>query len=196
MNTKTLATTIFIATITIVLNPAITGMYVPYPLAPFLLYQIWEIPIVVAFLLIGPKYGVSISILNTAVLLAIFPGASPTGPVYNFAACLSMLTGMYVAYKLTAKIQKTENSTFQYGTKAIAFSTALGIVFRVGIMSLFNYALLRYPPPIGYSYLEGAIIAFLPLAGFFNATLALYTIPISIFIAKVVSKNLRLDVQS
>src|SRR3990170_7170359 len=103
MNTKTLATTIVIAAITVVLNPAITGMYVPYPFAPFLLYQIWEIPIVVAFLLIGPKYGVSISILNTAVLLAIFPGASPTGPFYNLAASLSMLLGVYITRSLISR---------------------------------------------------------------------------------------------
>jgi riboflavin transporter FmnP len=195
MNTKEITLIAVFAALTVALNPAFTKMAVAAPFAPFLFYQIWEIPIVAAFLLSGPRAGVSISIVNTAVLLAVFPGASPTGPFYNLAASLSMLLGIYMAYKLSASTQKTENSAFQYGTKMIAFSTILGIILRVGIMSIVNYVFLRYPPPIGYSYPEGAIVASLPLIGFFNATLALYTIPIGLLIAKVVSSNLKLHNQ-
>lgn len=192
MNTKTLALTIVFAAVTVALNPAISGMAVPAPYAGFLFYQIWEIPIVVAFLLIGPKYGAAISIVNTAVLLAIFPGASPTGPFYNLAACLSMLLGIYLAYKLIPNKQKTENSTFRYGTKLIAFSTVLGIIFRVAFMSIVNYVFLRYPPPFGYAMSEALVIYWVPFIAFFNATLALYTIPIALLIAKVISSNLKL----
>jgi riboflavin transporter FmnP len=195
MNTKTIATTIVFASLTVVLNPAFTKMGIPAPYAPFLIYQIWEIPIVAAFLLIGPKSGVSISILNAAVLLALFPGALPTGPFYNLAAVLSMLLGIYTAHKLITRgvsQEKAKNSTFQYGTKLITASTVLGIIFRVGIMTIINYALLRYPSPIGYSYPEGAIIYWVPLIGFFNATLALYTIPLGHLIAKAVSSNIKL----
>jgi riboflavin transporter FmnP len=196
MNTKTLATTIVFAAVTIALNPAFTNIAFPAPYAMFLFYQIWEIPIVVAFILSGPKSGVTIAILNTAVLLVVFPGASPTGPFYNLAACLSTLLGIYLAYKLVASKQKTEKSTFRYGTKTIAFSTVLGIVFRVGIMSIVNYVFLRYPPPFGYAMPEAAVVATLPLIGFFNATLALYTIPLGLLIAKVISSNLKLNNQS
>jgi len=196
MNTKTLALTIVFAAVTIALNPAFTRIAFAAPYAPFLFYQIWEIPIVVAFVLSDPKSGVTIAVLNTAVLLAVFPGASPTGPFYNLAACLSTLLGIYLAYKLIPSKQKTENSTFRYGTKAIAFSTALGTISRVAIMSIVNYVFLRYPPPFGYSYSQDAVIAFLPVVGFFNATLALYTIPIALIIAKVISSNLKLHNQS
>jgi len=82
MNTKTLALTIVFAAVTVALNPAFTNIAFPAPYAIFLYYQIWEIPIVAAFLIGGPKTGVFISILNTVVLLAVFPGASPTGPFY------------------------------------------------------------------------------------------------------------------
>jgi len=192
MNTKTLALTIVFAAVTIALNPAFTRIAFAAPYAGFLFYQIWEIPIVIAFVLSGPKSGATIAVLNTAVLLAVFPGASPTGPFYNLAACLSTLLGIYLAYKLIPNKQKTENSTFRYGTKAIAFSTVLGIIFRVGIMSIVNYVFLRYPPPFGYAMPEAAVVASLPLIGFFNATLALYTIPIALLIAKVISSNLKL----
>jgi hypothetical protein len=64
---------------------------IPALFAPFLYYQIWEIPLVASFLLFGPLVALFISVINTAVLIAYFPGNLPTGPLYNLAAVLSML---------------------------------------------------------------------------------------------------------
>ncbi len=193
MNTKAIAITIVFAALTVALNPVFTGIGVPAPYAPFLIYQIWEIPIVAVFLLISPKSGVAISILNTAVLLVLFPGALLLGPFYNLIAVLSMLSGIYITHRiLTHGNLKTKNATLQFETKLITLSTAIGIIFRVGIMSVVNYSVLRYPPPIGYSMPEAAIIASLPLIGLFNATLALYTIPIGHVIANAIRTNLKL----
>ena len=91
METKAITLTIVFAALTIALNPDITKIAFPAPYAPFLIYQIWEIPIVAAFLLVNLKSAVAISALNAVVLFAIFPGASPLGPVYNLAAIFSML---------------------------------------------------------------------------------------------------------
>jgi len=193
MNTKTLALTILFAVVTIILNPAFTNIVFPFPLATFLFFQIWEIPIVIAFIMINSKSSVIIALLNTMVLLAVFPGASPTGPFYNLAAVLSMLLGIYLAHKFVAVKQKTENNPLRYGTLLIAASMAIGIIFRVGIMSIVNYVFLRFPPPIGYSYTEAAIIPFIPLVGIFNAIIALYTIPIGLLIANVIKSNLKLQ---
>jgi hypothetical protein len=60
-------------------------------------------------------------------------------------------------------------------------------------MSIVNYVFLRFPPPVGYSYTEAALIPFLPVVGFFNATLALYTIPTGLLIANVIKSNLKLQ---
>jgi riboflavin transporter FmnP len=195
MNTKTIAITIVFAALTVALNPVFTGIGVPAPYAPFLIYQIWEIPIVAAFLLISPKSGVAISILNAAVLLALFPGALLLGPFYNLIAIISMLSGIYMAHRILR--EKMKKVTVQLETKLITLSTVIGITFRVitfrvGIMSIVNYVVLRYPPPIGYSTPEAAIIATLPLIGLFNATLALYTIPLGHFIADAIRSNLKL----
>ena len=102
MNAKILAVIIVFASLTVVLNPAVTGIGVPAPYLPFLVYQIWEVPIVVLFLLVGPKYAIPIAVLNAFVLLALFigPGGLPTGPFYNLAASLSMLLGVYIAHKI------------------------------------------------------------------------------------------------
>ncbi|MBS7628774.1 hypothetical protein KEJ23_02185, partial [Candidatus Bathyarchaeota archaeon] len=63
MKSKTVTTiAIFTAlSVALVLSPA----KVPAPYAPFLKYQIWEIPIVAAFLLYGPSVGVTVSCMNT-----------------------------------------------------------------------------------------------------------------------------------
>ena len=194
MNTRAISVTAVLAAVTVVLNPAVTGIGIPAPYAPFLIYQLWEIPIVTAFLLLGPKYGFSISTLNTVVLLAIFPGALLLGPVYNLIANLSMLLGIFVIHRIInhkASDTASKKSAAKRETVLVGASTALGILLRVGVMTVVNYFVLRYEPPIGYALPEPVILGFLPLIAVFNATLALYTIPLGHVIADAVKRNLK-----
>jgi riboflavin transporter FmnP len=195
MNTKAITLTIVFAALTVALNPDISKIFFPAPYAPFLLYQIWEIPIVAAFILINPKSALAIAALNAVVLFAIFPGASPLGPFYNLVAILSMLLGLYVANKLFAKRLTQTNDTilsWKSGGKMVIAYTALGVAFRTGIMSVFNYVTLRFDAPVGYGLPEAAIVSYyVPATSLFNATLALYTIPIGFFIAMVIKRNFR-----
>ena len=198
MNTKKLALTIVFAAVTVALNPAFTGIAFSAPFAVGLIYQIWEIPIVIALLLINPMAGLMISLLNTGVLLAVFPGVIPTGPFYNLAATLSMQAGIIIAYILAKKITqaKIQNAVERFKPKWVALSTTMGIIFRVTIMSVVLYFALPQAPPIGYKnfgFDQAATILFLPGAAFFNASLALYTIPAAYFIARTIKKNLRLN---
>lgn len=178
MNTKTIASVVVFVALAIALN--IWGPKIPAPFLPFLKYQIWEIPIVTAFLLFGTLVGGFVAITNTIVLFFVYPGDLPTGPFYNLAAVLSMFMGIYLAHRILAN-RFTKNEVI-----VATSSTVLGIVLRVAIMSIINWALLRYPWPVGYSLPEAAILANLPLIGLFNATLALYTIPIGYIVAKAV----------
>jgi riboflavin transporter FmnP len=188
MNTKALATTIVFAALTVALNPAVSGIGVPAPYAPFLIYNLWEIPIVAAFLLISPLSGISISLLNASILFAFFPGPLPTGPLYNLIAIFSMLTGIYIARRFLTRKTAEEKREIKIASAA----TVLGIIFRVAVMTLVNYATLRYAYPIGFSMLEVDIIGFLPLAALFNGTLALYTIPLGEFISNVIKRQIKL----
>jgi len=79
MQTKALTLTIIFTVLTIVLTPEISRIAFPAPYAPFLIYQIWEIPIVAAFLLLSIRSAVAIAGLNSIVLLVFFQGASPLG---------------------------------------------------------------------------------------------------------------------
>jgi riboflavin transporter FmnP len=189
MNTKTLASIMVFGALTVALNPAISGIGVPAPYAPFLIYGLWEIPIVAAFLLISPAAGLLISILNAVVLFGLFPGALPTGPLYNLIALFSMLIGVYVGRRFFTRGATQEKAVL----KVAAASTVLGIILRVAVMTVVNYVTLRQDFPIGFAMDELAILAFLPLAALFNATLTLYTVPLGEFIADVVKSRLKMN---
>jgi len=184
MKSRTIAIIAIFAALAVALNP----FKVPAPYAPFLYYQIWEIPIVTAFLLLGPRIGVATAVVNTAALFVLFPGALPTGPIYNLAAVLGMLSGVYLAHQMVAgrSVGRKE------ATLTLA-STALGAISRVVTMSFVNWAFIRYPPPIGFSMPEHIVTALLPAIGFFNATLALYTIPASYVLARAVGSGIKVE---
>jgi riboflavin transporter FmnP len=190
LNTKKLAAIVVFAALAIALN--LSPMKIPAPFAPYLIYQIWEIPIVAAFLLFGAVVGVSIAVVNTVALFAFFPGALPTGPMYNLAAVLSMLLGIGLT-KIALKNRFAANKTL-----VGSLYTASGMISRTIFMNIVNYSLLRFPPPIGYGFDEPTILATLPLVTIFNLTLALYTIPIGYSLARIIESsimksNLNLD---
>jgi len=185
MNSKDVAALSIFTALTVALN--LSPFKIPAPYAPFLFYQLWEIPIVAAFALYGPLMAITISVLNTIVLLILFPGALPTGPLYNLAAVLTMLLGIYLAHLMMKK-----EPLSQRFTALNLLATGLGISFRVVVMTLVNWAFIRYPPPIGFSMPEEVILGILPLVALFNATLALYTIPIGFTLARAVSSGVKI----
>lgn len=194
MNTKTLALIIIFVALTMALNVA--GPKIPAPYAPFLYYQIWEIPIVVAFLALGVIAGLIISAINTVILTIYFTGGfSPLGPVYNLVAILSMMLGIYIPYLIATRGCKTENlaDTLKKHAKMISISaTASGIVVRIAVTSVVNYFTLQQPSPVGFSYKPEAALAFLPLGALFNGTVALYTVPVAFAIAIPVLSRFKL----
>ena len=196
MNTKKLAITILFAALAIVLNPTLTHIALPYPFMQGLVYQIWEIPIVIAFLIVSPIAGIAVSLLNTCVLFAIFPGAIPTGPLYNLLATLAMQIGIYIAVAIGKKIcyRKNPKTNIYASSKWLIAATGLGILTRVVFMSVVLYFALPQVPPIGYALDQAAAIASLPFVALFNATLALYTIPAGWIIAQRVQKVLHLTI--
>ncbi|MDG7018437.1 MAG: hypothetical protein JRN73_08825 [Nitrososphaerota archaeon] len=147
---------------------------IPAPYASFLTYEVWEIPIVVAFLIFGWRAGVAVALINFLVLQLIAPGQLATGPLYNLAAVLLMLLGIQIA------------GVFTTGTKvAVAAATALGILVRVGGMNFLMAALMPLPPPVGFAIPPPLLPEFLLLIAIFNGTVALYTIPVAYWLARV-----------
>ena len=186
MNTKAIALTAIFSALTVALSPVFSGIAVPAPYFPLLSYQIWEIPMVAAFLLISPESGFAVSLIHAAVRLSFSPSYII---VAGTVASLSMLLGIYLAHKRITRKFKQAKLLSEW--RAVLYYTALGIVFRTLVMAVFNYALLRYPV-MGVSLPEPAIIAATPLIALFNATQPLYVIPLGYFIAKTIGKNLEI----
>jgi riboflavin transporter FmnP len=189
MNTKKLALTIVFAALTVALNPAISKIGIPAPYAPYLIYGLWEIPIVAAFLLIGPKSGIAISLLNTLVLFAFYQGIIPAGPFYNLAAVMSMLLGVFIANKLFSR----NSSQVKQAAMIVTAATILGIVFREIVMTIINYVTLQQPYPFGLSFSELVTLSTLPATAIFNGTVVLYTIPLAYILTRVIQRSIRLN---
>ena len=189
MNTKKITLTIVFAALTVALNPALSRIGIPAPYAPFLIYGIWEIPIVAAFLLIGYRSGIAISILNSLALLALYPGQLPMGPFYNLAAILSMLAGVFVAQKLGSVGSLKD----KHAAIIVTVATAFGILFREIVMTAINYVTLQQSYPFGYNMSEIAVLGFLPLGALFNGTVVLYTVPIAYTLVKTIQKSSQLN---
>ena len=178
-NTKKLAAIGLFVAVAIVLNRTIV---IPAPYLSFLSYEVWEIPLVVAFLAFGVEVAVPAAFINFFALL-LFPGVILAGPLYNLIAILAMLLGIGFAEQLLKLRPKVGMSS------RIVLATALGITMRVVIMTIVNETFLQMPQPLGFSAPASLVVAWLPLIAFFNATVSLYTIPIAYLVFKAVSSR-------
>lgn len=173
------------AALAIVLNLAHIQAAAPY--ATFLSYEFWEIPTVVCLLIFGLYAALTASVINTIVLLFVNPGAAAFGPIYNLIAVVVMLVAIVAGNRLSMFVK------LSFPTQ-VALATGLGIAVRTAVMTMVNYALLPYPPPLGLHIPVAQVVPILPLIAFFNATLALYTVPIGYFGAKAVTGRVRFKV--
>jgi riboflavin transporter FmnP len=160
---------------------------VPAPFAPFLVYQVWEVPILAAFLIFGAWAGVAVSVLNLVVLQVVYPGPLPSGPLYNLAAILATMLGVAGGHRLFGK--RASGVTLLTGA-----ATVLGGLSRVLIMTVVNGIFLPFGYPIGFSIPVVALPGLLTLIAIFNATLVLYTVPLAYLVLRTVSTRYRLTV--
>jgi riboflavin transporter FmnP len=165
----------------------ISPLKMPAPYAPFLIYELWEIPIVAAFLLYGTRLGLSVAVINFLSLMVIFPGSLEAGPIYNLIAIASMLLGMIFAFKLAGFSSKLKS-----GLRAFWLALVFGITARVVVMAVVNLALLQFSPPLGFNMPFEAVVAILPLLILFNSTVAIYTIVIARMVTTTVSSATRI----
>jgi riboflavin transporter FmnP len=188
VDTKAIALIIAFAGLAISLNPAISGVGVPFLFTGYI-YNVWEIVIMVAFLLMGVKNGISVALMNAAFLYSVYPGPSRAlFPLVNTLAVSGMMVGIYFASKLTRKNNQGQNLS---KARKITLYTALAIILRLIVMLPTVYTLLHFhigaTPPS-----ESAIFMIaLPLQTFYNVTITLYTVPVAYFIAKIVDRNLK-----
>lgn len=156
----------------------------PAPYEPFLFYEVWEIPILLAVLMLGLVDGLTVAVLNTILLEAYRPGALPVAPLYNLAAQLSMFTGVLLVDRFDRRRG--------WGTgRIMASATVGGAALRTAVMTVVNAVILPLPYPVGFGsglfpITPADVPALLVPIGIFNFTIALYTVPAAYTLAKAV----------
>lgn len=184
-NSRRLSLVALLTALAVILNLTISF---PAPYATFLEYEIWEVPIVLALLMLGLRSGVTVAVLNSVVLELVKPGALPAGPLYNFAAIVAMFVGILAAQRVARK------RGWGVATLLVA-STTLGVATRTSIMTVVNAVVLPLPYPIGFGSFGvtvSQVPALLLLIGFFNFTVALYTIPLAYIVRRAIATRYRL----
>jgi len=168
----------------VVLNLAIA---VPAPYEPFLFYEVWEVPILLAVLMLGLWDGTTVAALNTLLLEAYRPGALPVAPLYNLVAQLSMFAGVL-------PVDRYARGRGWGARRLVPAATGAGAALRTGVMSVVNAVILPLPYPVGFGsglfpITPAAVPGLLVPIGAFNFTIALYTVPLAYSLAKAVESR-------
>lgn len=192
MNTKTIALTITFAAVAIALNI----VRIPVVFYPRNLFQITQIPIVVAFLLYGARVGVLVGVINLAGGLLLFP-LGPGGFIQysmDFVSLLLMFAGLYVASRYI--IRNDEAGRFSVGNKPVIVLTALTITFRGGIMPIIDYGVVYHvlvPLVLGSTLPEAYIAGLIPAFVLYNLIVTFYTVPLAYVVATTVGRYLKIE---
>ncbi len=179
---RSLSIIALLTAVAIVLNFVVT---IPAPYADFLFYEVWEVPILLAVLILGFRDGATVAVLNTILLEAYKQGPLPTGPLYNLISQLSMFLGVLLVVRLA------QRSNWRESTLVIV-ATASGALFRTGISTVYNGIILPLPYPVGYGSFgvtEAQVPALLVLIAIFNITVTLYTVPLAFTVRKAIESR-------
>ena len=142
---------------------AILPLSFSFPLIPYLKFDLAEIPIILAFLLLGPKAGAISSIVYWLVLLLV-GSYTPLGPTMKFIAVGMLVLGFWLGFKLSRN-----------GWRGLLLGSLIGCALRVGAMTLLNYLVLAFVFP---EFLEIAVASISTILGlrFSSGSAALFMV--------------------
>ncbi len=188
MNSKTIGIIVAFTALATALN--LIKIPVPYLLT--FSYTLGDMALVLAFLLFGPKPGVAVAFLSTMITMIILPGPGGlVGPPYYFIGVSAMLLGVFIASKFIER--RTE---LQVGAKTVIVLTVLALLTRALIMLPLDYAvfgaLVSVVSGLSMATSYSIVIASMPAIILYNITVPLYVIPTSYYIAKKLSKSLKI----
>lgn len=117
-----------------------TNLTIPFPPLPYLKFDLSEVPVTVALMLMGPVYGFLSSVIYWIVLT--MRAGDVLGPAMKFAAVASMIVGFWVASAIYRRVVKKKSIV-----SMMVSGFLLGSLFRIIVMSAFNYLVLLYIAP-------------------------------------------------
>ncbi|HSV50413.1 MAG TPA: hypothetical protein VLH35_08850 [Candidatus Acidoferrales bacterium] len=187
MNTKELGVIIAFTALAAALNLVkIPTIYLLY-----FSYQLGDIILVIAFLLLGLKKGFVVAVLNMIVSIAINPSiVTLIGGPYYLVSVLTMVLGVYLFEKLIRP--KIKNKQTGMG-KSTTISTILSILTRTIIMLPLDYYVFGFLVSLAsgwsISVAYASVLAIMPLIIFYNITVPLYVVAISYLITDKLLKH-------
>ena len=191
MNARSISAITVFTALAIILN----AVRIPTFYHPGFFYSLYEIPVLVAFIIYGFKIGFlveTLHIIGQEIFFPLGPGgvvAYPMGLVVH----LLMFTGIYFAYKIIKR--KMDNGNDINEKKNIIYFTGLATVLRGVLMPMIDYAVLYkilLPLALGRTIPETFILALVPAFIIYNITSSLLAVPIAYLIARKVSNYLKI----
>lgn len=169
----------------------------PFPLLPYLKFDLAELPVVFSFLAFGPYLGLLTSVVHWLVLTIVTTGEWlwPIGPFMKFLAVLSTFAGIWLGSRLFVK-------SGEHGLGLLLLRMGvLAAVARAIIMSAINYILLVVIVPESLAFVNyllsttlglklgselELILLVMALTSFYNvAHVALSLIPPAIVVQRI-----------
>ena len=112
----------------------------PFPLLPYLKFDVAEIPIMILMFLNGPIPSLMAELI-TWVALSVSRGWV-LGPAMKLLAVVPMIIGYWIGIETFTKISKSENLSARFG-----FGSAIGAIFRIIAASVMNVIILLWVAP-------------------------------------------------
>lgn len=192
MNTRSIALIANFAALAIVLN----AIRIPTFYWPGFYYTLYEIPVLVVFLIYGFKIGILVEAIHIAgqeIFFPVGPGGLVVYPMGLIVMPLMALT-IFLVQKFLTKNPQTDRQKSE--RKKTIYVTGAAAVVRGGFMpildSLVLYSFLL-PIVLGRSIPAAYVAGLVPGFIIYNVTSALYAVPIAYFIAKQACKHLKLE---
>lgn len=167
------------------------GLAIPYPLMPFLKFDLAEIPDIVSFMIVGPSGGLVTALIHWFVLNLKGGGMVPVvSPLMKLMAISSMMLGLYIGAKMAEGKDRKAMLVGMIGW---------GIIVRVVVMGLVTFLLYYAIMPETYIpfaekmlgalgiRVEGALqVAFYTVL--FTAIFNALHVPLSVLLAAIVAE--------
>jgi hypothetical protein len=188
---KQIALIIVFTALAIILTP----IRIPSIILIGVFFRFSEIPIVAAFLLFGPKIGISIAVLNIGAEMMVIPGPTALiSPFFVLLLTISMLLGIHTALLI---LNRKESQNNRNGKKLGTYIIAIGTLFRTAPAPFLIGFLYRFiiPPVTGINLTNSIVIGLMPVFALYALVFSLYTIPIGYFIARTLGQNLKITDQ-
>ncbi len=171
---------------------------IPFPLLPFLRFDLAEIPDVISYLLFGWKYGLVTALAHWYGLVMTAQGLFAPPPIpqlMKLTAVLATFLGIYLGGRIVRKL----------GRGAVTIHTVAAIMTRAGVMAPITFTLyyVLFPSiylPFGKKMLSAAgfivesdfaaALLITGLTAVFNAIASAYLVPLCFSLVKMLRRAL------